>query len=55
MDKIVLVCQKRDDRMNDLLKCLKHLFPECSVELRNPDKKSCLSKKPHLISESYFK
>jgi hypothetical protein len=54
LDKIVLVYQKRDGRMNDLLKCLKYLFPECSAELKSPDKKSCLSEKIHTSSELYF-
>jgi hypothetical protein len=35
LDKIVLVCKKRDDRMDNLVKCLKYLFPECSVEVSN--------------------
>lgn len=45
MDKIVLVCQKKDDRLDNLIKCLKYLFPECSVELRSTNKKFYSSEK----------
>ena len=55
MNKIVLVCQKRDDRTDNLIKCLKYLFPECSVELRSTDKKSFSTEIISPIYEPYLK
>ena len=52
MDKIVLICQKRDERVEKLLKCLKYLFPECSTELKRPDQEPFSAEKTHGFSET---
>jgi len=41
LDKIVLICKKRDDGTENLVKCLKYLFPECSVEVSNLRFENC--------------
>ncbi len=40
MDRIVLICEKKDDRFQDLINCLKYLFPECPLELVSPENKT---------------
>ncbi len=50
MDKIVLECHKKDMDFENLLKCLKSLFPECSLEIRKTDTEILNIKKSSICS-----
>ena len=52
MDKIVLICEKMDDRFQNLVNCLKYLFPECSLELIRSEKKT-VSKNRRNFTEAF--
>lgn len=54
MEKIVLLCMDAE-KHRDLKKCLKLLFPECSIEIMEQRKNiNCQGKKGENINAKYF-